>query len=108
MKTKKLRPYISRSLQEFFPKISKKKCSTLFYLKFSHLFPSLPMDFDRRATQLALVLLKALDQGINQRLGTKGRRTSYGQFEYSNIYIYTYSNSIDGNNNIDGITIYSN
>jgi hypothetical protein len=24
------------------------------------------------------------------------------------IYIYTYSNSIDGNNNIDGITIYSN
>jgi hypothetical protein len=46
------------------------------------------MDFDRRATQLALVLLKALDQGINQRLGTKGRRTSYGQFEYSNIYIY--------------------
>ena len=91
MKTKKLRPYISRSLQEFFPKISKKHvphCSTSSFPIFSHLFPSLPMDFDRRATQLALALLKALDQGINQRLGTKGRRTSYGQFEYSNIYIY--------------------
>ena len=78
-------PVVSKSSSQ---KYQKKTCSTLFYLKFSRLFPSLPMDFDRRATQLALVLLKALDQGINQRLGTKGRRTSYGQFEYSNIYIY--------------------
>ena len=81
-------PVVSKSSSQKYQKKHVPHCSTSSFPIFSHLFPSLPMDFDRRATQLALVLLKALDQGINQRLGTKGRRTSYGQFEYSNIYIY--------------------